>query len=117
MSALSDFFSGNGAGSSLVGSLGAVGTGLVKNRGAQIQGDYAVAIQKLTNDASLTDAQFAIELKKLDATRDAAMAVANDQKRADTLALVSVVGVLLLIATVAVVLIVRTNRRTGKPNR
>lgn len=110
MSALSDFFGSGGAGSSLLTSLGSVGTGLVSNKGEQIKGSYAVELKKLTNDASLSDAEFAVELKKLDAVRDAALANASDAKRTDTLALVGVIGGLLLVATIAVLLIVKPRR-------
>lgn len=121
MSAFGDFFGSGGAGSSLIDSGGQIGLGLVNNNGARIQGEYAVALKRLANDASLSEAQLGIEIKKLDAKRDADLALANDQKRADTLRLVAVIGGLILIVTIAVVLILKSNRtaeprRTGKPH-
>lgn len=110
MSFITDFFGSGGVGSSLVGSAGSVATGLVANKGEEIKGYYKTELQKLTNDATLSNEQFQLELAKLNQTRDAALADYNDQKRGDTLMMVGVVGGLLLIATVSVLLILKRKR-------
>lgn len=110
MSFITDFFGKDGAGSSLVSSAGQIGLGLVQNEGTKIQGDYQVKLKQLTNDATLSQEQFQLALTKLNAERDSALAEYNDQKRSDTLTLVAVVGGLLLIATVSVLLILKSRK-------
>ncbi|GAB2566848.1 hypothetical protein [Spirosoma areae] len=101
------FFGSGGTGSSLVSSAGTIGLGIVQNDKAKIQGDYQVKLQGLMNDASLSDAQFQLQLTRLTQEREAALAKFNDEKRTDTLMLVGVIGGLLLVATVLVVLILK----------
>ena len=110
MNFFEQLFGTGGAGSSLISSGGAVATGLVKNEGDRIRGDYQVKLLELQKDANLSHDQFQLSLDKLNQDRDAALATYNDQKRSDTLKLVALIGTLLLIATVSVLLIVKRKR-------
>lgn len=112
---LESFFGQGGTGSTLVGGGLQIGLSAVQNKGKDIQGRYALELQKLTNDGNLNESQFKIELAKLNQQFGVNQASAEDAKREDQLKLVTVVGGLLLLATLAIVLIVRSNRPANKP--
>lgn len=111
MSFVTDLFKTGGAGSSLINSGGEIGTGLVKNEGDKIRGEYQVKLAELHNDATLSAAQFQVSLDKLNQDRNSALASYNDQKRGDTLKLVALIGGLFIIASVSILLIVKRNKK------
>lgn len=106
-----NLFGTGGAGSSLINSGGAIATGLVKNEGDRIRGDYQVKLAELANDSTLSEVEFQLSLNKLTQDRDSALATFNDQKRSDTLKLVGLIGGLIIIAAVSVLLIVKRNKK------
>lgn len=107
---LENFLGTGGTGSNLLSGGLQIGLSAVQNKGKEIQSRYAVELQKLTNDGNLNETQFKLELAKLNQQYGMSQARADDEKRNDLLLLVGVVGGLLMVATIAIVLIVRSNR-------
>jgi LPXTG-motif cell wall-anchored protein len=101
------FFGSTGAGTSVVNTGGQIGLGLVNNKTKEIEGNYAVKLKELGNNQTLTTQQFEVELAKLNAQRDAALAEVSSGKFNNTLILV---GVLALIGAVVAVILLKKRK-------
>ncbi len=104
---LTDFFGSGGTGASVVNTGGQIGLGLVGNKTKEIEGNYAVRLKELSNNATLSTQQFNVELAKLNAERDSALNEINEGKFNNVLILV---GVLAVIGAITAVLLLKKRK-------
>jgi LPXTG-motif cell wall-anchored protein len=86
---------------------GQIGLNLVGNKTKEIEGNYAVKLKELANNASLNDQQFKIELAKLDAEKDEALTKTNGTKQTQLFLLV---GGLAVITAITLVLLLKKRK-------
>lgn len=89
---------------------GSLGISALQNRGTQIQGQYKTELQKLQNDAALTQAQKDEALLKLNTEYAKATGDIKSQQTKLYIQAAAMVLVLGGVLTVAILLILRSNK-------